>query len=78
MSTPTADLSGGPVLLSLSLGTVLFALATTFVRFSVRAGVSKRFGADDYASGAATVSLVGGDGNLRVWRVLMRGNSWWH
>ncbi|KAK4213032.1 hypothetical protein QBC37DRAFT_344874 [Rhypophila decipiens] len=55
-----ADLSGGPVLLSLSLGTAFFALATSFVRFSIRAGISKHIGADDYTSGvAAVVALVG-------------------
>ncbi|KAM7220231.1 hypothetical protein V8F06_004373 [Rhypophila decipiens] len=55
-----ADLSGGPVLLSLSLGTAFFALATSVVRFSIRAGISKHIGADDYTSGvAAVVALVG-------------------
>ncbi|GAB1313488.1 hypothetical protein MFIFM68171_03698 [Madurella fahalii] len=60
MAANTADLSGGPVLLSLSLATASFALSTTFVRFCVRAGVSSGFGADDYASGVATiVALIG-------------------
>ncbi|KXX73650.1 hypothetical protein MMYC01_209521 [Madurella mycetomatis] len=60
MAANTADLSGGPVLLSLSLATASFALSTTFVRFCVRAGVSGGFGADDYASGVATiVALIG-------------------
>ncbi|KAM7204813.1 hypothetical protein V8F33_001402 [Rhypophila sp. PSN 637] len=60
MDPTAADISGGPVLLSLSLGTAFFALATTFVRFSIRAGISKHIGADDYTSGvAAVVALVG-------------------
>jgi hypothetical protein len=56
MADPTADLSQGPVLLSFSLATASFALATTFVRFYVRRGIHGGFGADDYTSGAATVS----------------------
>jgi len=56
MDTSASDLSGGPILLSFSLGTAFFALATTFVRFSVRAGITKHVGVDDYASGVATVS----------------------
>ncbi|KAK0704817.1 hypothetical protein B0H67DRAFT_361147 [Lasiosphaeris hirsuta] len=58
--TPTADLSGGPVLLSFSLATASFALATTFVRFCVRAGIYNHIGADDYVMGVATlVALIG-------------------
>jgi hypothetical protein len=56
MAEQQADLSGGPVLLSLSLATSSFALATTFVRFCIRAGINKHYGADDYTSGVATVS----------------------
>ncbi|KAK1761195.1 hypothetical protein QBC47DRAFT_428537 [Echria macrotheca] len=60
MATPQADLSGGPVLLSFSLATGSFALATTVVRFCVRAGINNHIGADDYASGVATlVALIG-------------------
>ncbi|KAK3314646.1 hypothetical protein B0H66DRAFT_317070 [Apodospora peruviana] len=60
MAATTPDLSGGPVLLSVSLGTACFALATTFVRFCVRAGINKHIGVDDYASAVATVvALVG-------------------
>lgn len=62
---PSADLSRGPVLLSFSLATASFALATTFVRFYVRRGINGGFGADDYTSGAATVS----------WTRPMRGNK---
>jgi len=58
MATPEADLSGGPVLLSLSLATSSFALATTFVRFCVRAGINKHIGADDYTGGVASVSAI--------------------
>jgi len=58
MATPQADLSGGPVLLSFSLATGSFALATTFVRFCVRAGINNHIGADDYASGVATVRVL--------------------
>lgn len=58
MAANAADLSGGPVLLSLSLATASFALSTTFVRFCVRAGINSGFGYDDYASGVATVSLM--------------------
>jgi hypothetical protein len=59
MADPTADLSRGPVLLSLSLATASFAFATTFVRFYTRKGIiDGGFGADDYTSGAATVSLT--------------------
>ncbi len=56
MAAPAADLSGGPALLSFSLVTASFALSTTFVRFIVRRRMSSGFGADDYASGVATVS----------------------
>jgi hypothetical protein len=56
MAEPTADLSRGPVLLSFSVATASFALATTFVRFYVRRGINGGFGAEDYTSGAATVS----------------------
>jgi hypothetical protein len=56
MADPSADLSRGPVLLSFSLATASFALATTFVRFYVRRGINGGFGVDDYTSGAATVS----------------------
>ncbi|KAK3899605.1 hypothetical protein C8A05DRAFT_46376 [Staphylotrichum tortipilum] len=60
MADPSADLSRGPVLLSFSLATASFALATTFVRFYVRRGIHGGFGADDYTSGAATViALIG-------------------
>ncbi|KAK5660630.1 hypothetical protein OQA88_11992 [Cercophora sp. LCS_1] len=60
MATPQPDLSGGPVLLSFSLATSSFALATTFVRFCVRAGIYKHIGADDYAAGVASlVALIG-------------------
>ncbi|KAK0626345.1 hypothetical protein B0T14DRAFT_492690 [Immersiella caudata] len=60
MAEQQADLSGGPVLLSLSLATSSFALATTFVRFCIRAGINKHYGADDYTSGVATlVALIG-------------------
>ncbi|KAL2142809.1 hypothetical protein VTI28DRAFT_703 [Corynascus sepedonium] len=55
MADPTADLSQGPVLLSFSLATASFALATTFVRFYARRGIRGGFGADDYTSGAATL-----------------------
>ncbi|KAK0634969.1 hypothetical protein B0T17DRAFT_502561 [Bombardia bombarda] len=59
MTTPTPYLSGGPVLLSISLGTTSLAFATTFVRFCVRHGISKRIYADDYASLLATlVALI--------------------
>jgi hypothetical protein len=58
MADSTADLSHGPVLLSLSLATASFALATTFVRFRVRRGLDSNFGVDDYTSGAATVSYT--------------------
>ncbi|KAK4166233.1 hypothetical protein QBC43DRAFT_21986 [Cladorrhinum sp. PSN259] len=50
-----ANLSGGPVLLSFSLGTATFALSTTFVRFCTRASISTGFVAADYASLLATV-----------------------
>jgi hypothetical protein len=60
MAEPTADLSRGPVLLSFSLATASFALATTFVRFYVRRGLNSGLGPDDYTSGAATViALIG-------------------
>ncbi|KAM7193401.1 hypothetical protein V8F20_008451 [Naviculisporaceae sp. PSN 640] len=60
MDPTDVDLSGGPVLLSLSLATVFFALATTLVRFFIRAGISKHIGVDDYTSGVASVvALVG-------------------
>ncbi|AEO71220.1 uncharacterized protein THITE_2058811 [Thermothielavioides terrestris NRRL 8126] len=60
MADSDADLSRGPVLLSFSLATASFALATTFVRFYNHAGIYGRFGADDYTSGAATlVALIG-------------------
>jgi hypothetical protein len=58
MAAPAADLSGGPALLSFSLVTASFALSTTFVRFIVRRRISSGFGADDYASGVATVSYT--------------------
>ncbi|KAK4122812.1 hypothetical protein N657DRAFT_481015 [Parathielavia appendiculata] len=60
MADPAADLSRGPVLLSFSLATACFAIATTFARFYVRWGKSGGFGADDYASGAATVLALSG------------------
>ncbi len=50
------DMSRGPVLLSISLGTVSFALVTVMVRFAVRARISYNMGMDDYALGVATVS----------------------
>ncbi|KAK1836138.1 hypothetical protein QBC39DRAFT_108775 [Podospora conica] len=62
MASPEAeaDLSGGPALLSLSLATASIALATTFVRFCVRAGITRRIGADDWAAAVATVvALIG-------------------
>jgi len=60
MDTQQADLAGGPVLLSLSLATSSIALATSFVRFCIRAGINKHYGADDYTSGVATlVALIG-------------------
>lgn len=57
MASPEAeaDLTRGPALLSLSLATASIALATTFVRFCVRAGITKRIGADDWAAAVATV-----------------------
>lgn len=51
-----ADLSRGSVLLSLSLATAGFALATTFVRFYARRGIDGGLRGDDYVSGVATVS----------------------
>lgn len=57
MAPPAADLSRGPVLLSFSLATASFAMASTFVRLCARAGINSRLGADDYASGVATVSF---------------------
>lgn len=74
MATPQPDLSGGPVLLSFSLATSSFALATTFVRFCVRAGIYKHIGADDYAVGVASVSV---GRRLNGERGLTDG-SWWH
>jgi hypothetical protein len=59
MADPAADLSQGPVLLSFSLATASFALATTVVRFYVRRGIHGGFGVDDYTSGVATVSWAG-------------------
>ena len=61
MADPAADLSQGPVLLSFSLATASFALATTIVRFYVRRGIHGGFGVDDYTSGVATVSLADGE-----------------
>ncbi|AEO61488.1 hypothetical protein MYCTH_2071219 [Thermothelomyces thermophilus ATCC 42464] len=59
MAGPAADLSRGPVLLSFSLATASFAMATTFVRFYVRRSLYGGFGTDDYVSGAATlVALI--------------------
>ncbi|KAL2265288.1 hypothetical protein VTJ83DRAFT_6388 [Remersonia thermophila] len=56
MAEPAAaDLSRGPVLLSFSLATASFALATTFVRLHSRRRLRGGFESDDYASGAATV-----------------------
>ncbi|KAH6851118.1 hypothetical protein B0I37DRAFT_128857 [Chaetomium sp. MPI-CAGE-AT-0009] len=55
MADPAADLTQGPVLLSFSLATASFALATTVVRFYVRRGIHGGFGVDDYTSGVATV-----------------------
>ncbi|KAK3986634.1 hypothetical protein QBC44DRAFT_402039 [Cladorrhinum sp. PSN332] len=61
MAAAVANLAGGPVLLSFSLGTVTFALSTTFVRFFTRASTSTGgFVAADYASLVATaVALIG-------------------
>lgn len=63
MADPTANLSGGPVLLSLSLATAAVALSTTFVRCFVRLGFNNGFGVDDYACGVATVSYY----FMRAW-----------
>ncbi|KAK3304122.1 uncharacterized protein B0T15DRAFT_230970 [Chaetomium strumarium] len=60
MADPTANLSRGPILLSLSLATASFVFATTFVRFCTRKGIHGGYGADDYTSGAASViALIG-------------------
>ena len=55
MATVLPDLSRGPVLLSVSVGTASFAFSTTIIRFCVRTRISNDFGPDDYAMGAATV-----------------------
>jgi hypothetical protein len=52
----TGDLSRGPVLLSISMGTASLAFATVIVRFCVRARMTYNIGFDDYAMGAASVS----------------------
>lgn len=54
----TVDLSRGPALLSLSVGTASFAFATCIVRYCVRKRISNNVGIDDYAIGVATVSQV--------------------
>ncbi len=66
MADSSADLSRGPVLLSFSLATASFALATTFVRFYVRRGIHGGLGADDYTSGAATVSWTGHETEMKT------------
>jgi len=52
----TADLSRGPVLLSVSVGTATFAFSTSLVRFCVRKRISNNVGMDDYAMAVASVS----------------------
>ena len=50
------DASRGPVLLSISMGTVSFAFATVIIRFCVRVRISRNVGMDDYAIAVAAVS----------------------
>ncbi|KAL1838288.1 hypothetical protein VTJ49DRAFT_2828 [Mycothermus thermophilus] len=67
----SADLSRGPVLLSFSLATASFALATTFVRLYSRRRLHGGFGSDDYTSGAATTAAFLGT----IFGVLEGGTS---
>jgi len=53
-----ADLTRGPALLSVSMGTASFAFATTAIRFCVRKRISNNVGLDDYAMGVASVCRI--------------------